>query len=132
MDDNEGFRKPLCQTLERAGYEVLSAADGAAALRLFRQQPVDLVITDIIMPEKEGLETIMELRRIKPELKIIAISGGGRIGAEDYLPLAEHLGAARTLAKPFSSAEIIEAVSGLLGAPGTSKPGKRGTAGPGP
>jgi CheY-like chemotaxis protein len=98
VDDDETFRRLLCQTLLRAGHEVLAADDGRGALRLYRQQPADLVITDLIMPEQEGLETILELRRLQPDLKIIAISGGGRMVPGDYLPIARHLGAARTLA----------------------------------
>jgi DNA-binding response OmpR family regulator len=117
VDDNEPFRRGLGLTLERAGYEVQSAPDGAVALKLFREFPADLVITDLIMPEKEGLETIMDLRRLQPELKIIAMSGGGRIDPNDYLPIAKKLGAALTLSKPFSTGEILEAVAGLLARP---------------
>ena len=114
VDDDEPLRRLLSQALARAGYAVITAENGVAALRLYREEPVELVITDLIMPEKEGFETIMELRRIEPNLKIIAISGGGRVDAGDYLPTARHLGAARTLAKPFSFQEMLEAVKGLL------------------
>jgi CheY-like chemotaxis protein len=114
VDDDDGFRRTLCQTLLRAGHEVLAAPDGSAALKFYRQQPVDLVITDLIMPDKEGLETILELRRLQPELKIIAVSGGGRNRLGEYLPIARRLGAAKTLAKPFTSQEILAAVASLL------------------
>lgn len=114
VDDNDSFRRSLAQTLQRADYEVLPAADGEVALSIFRQQPVDLVITDLIMPEKEGLETIMELRRLQPNIKVIAISGGGRNDPGDYLPIAEQLGAAKTLAKPFTAEEILAAVAQVL------------------
>ena len=114
VDDNESFRRSLGVVLQRAGYEVQSAADGSAALELYHQQPTDLVITDLIMPGKEGLETIVELRRLEPQLKIVAISGGGRMAPEDYLPMARHLGAAATLVKPFSPQEMLELVAKLL------------------
>jgi DNA-binding response OmpR family regulator len=122
VDDNEGFRRPLAAILQRAGYEVQTAGDGAAALALFRQHRFDLVITDLIMPEKEGLETIMELRRLRPTLKIIAMSGGGRMDPSDYLPMAERLGAALTLTKPFSAQEFLEAVATLLREPEGTPP----------
>ena len=116
VDDNESFRRPLAETLQRAGYEVESVGDGSTALKLFGQTPYDLVITDLIMPGKEGLETIVELRRLEPDLKIIAISGGGRISPQDYLPMARQLGAAVAMAKPFTAQEILEAVAKLLAA----------------
>jgi DNA-binding response OmpR family regulator len=114
VDDNEALRRPLGKFLEQAGYQVETAADGNAGLKLFRQSPFDLVVTDLIMPGKEGLETIVELRRIQPDLKIIAMSGGGRLDPSNYLPMATLLGATKVLAKPFSQDEIIEAVKSLL------------------
>ena len=114
VDDNESFRKPLGEVLRKSGYEVQTAAEGAAALRLFRQQPFDLVVTDLVMPGMEGIETIIEIRRIAPRAKIIAMSGGGRISPEDYLEMARHLGAARTLAKPFTAREFLESIAGVL------------------
>jgi DNA-binding NtrC family response regulator len=117
IDDDEAFRRILAETLERAGYEVLNAENGAVALKLFQAQPVDLVITDLIMPEKEGIETMLELHKLQPALKVIVMSGGGRVDASDYLPIARQLGAARTLAKPFRSQEILDAVAELLAKP---------------
>src|SRR5208283_2976492 len=93
VDDNAEVRRALSKTLLKAGYDVITAEDGAAAVRVYRGQSFDLVITDLIMPNQEGLETIMELRRLTPEVKIIAISGGGRLGPEDYLPIAQGIGA---------------------------------------
>jgi CheY-like chemotaxis protein len=110
VDDNETFCRSLAEILRRAGYEVRTAAEGSAALRLFREEPADLVITDLIMPGKEGLETIIELRQIRSSVRIIAISGGGRIDPGDYLPMAQQLGANRTLAKPFTSEQILDLV----------------------
>jgi DNA-binding response OmpR family regulator len=114
VDDDIQVRKMLCKALERAGYETVAAPDGKVAMRLFRENPADLVITDLIMPEKEGIETIMELRRDFPQVKIIAISGGGIIEAEKYLYIAEKSGAQLTLAKPFTLRELLEAVQSLL------------------
>jgi len=114
VDDDESFRQPLCQTLLCAGHEVLAAGDGREALKLYRRQPIDLVISDLVMPGKEGIETMLELRRLQPDLKIIAMSGGGYIQCIDYLQMARRLGANRTLAKPFTAQEVIEAVTSLL------------------
>jgi CheY-like chemotaxis protein len=114
VDDDEPFRKMLHKTLERAGYQVQDAPNGKAALELYRQEPTDLIITDLVMPEKEGLETIMELRRLNPAVKIIAMSGGGRMNPEVNLVMAQRLGAKRTLAKPFSQQEILDAIARVL------------------
>jgi len=114
VEDEAGLRGLMCQALERCGYGVQGAGDGRAALALFQQQPADLVITDILMPEVEGLETIVSLRKQRPNLKIIAISGGGYYAGHDYLPVAQALGAARTLSKPFTCEELEAAVRSLL------------------
>ncbi len=115
IDDDVEILEIYREILQREGYDVLAASDGRQGMKLCRDQEVDLVITDIIMPEKEGLETIMELRRDLPDVKIIAMSGGGQIGAEEYLPLAEKLGAQRTLDKPFTPKELLDAIRGILG-----------------
>ncbi len=83
-------------------------------MRLFLEQEADLIITDLIMPDKEGLETIMELRRDFPEVKIIAISGGRRVGPDEYLYMAKIMGAHLTLLKPFEQEELLPAVQELL------------------
>jgi DNA-binding response OmpR family regulator len=115
IDDDEQVRKVLRLTLIAAGFDVVEAQDGKIAMKIFQKNPgVDLIITDLIMPEKEGIETIIELRRDFPEIPIIAISGGGRIDPNDYLYLAKKLGAHKTLEKPFSRKEIIDAVNELL------------------
>lgn len=116
VDDDDSFRKMVHVTLERAGYHVVDANDGNKALNLFRAQPPDLVITDLIMPDKEGLETIMELRAAQPDMKIIAMSGGGRNRPGDYLKVARQMGAAQVLAKPFSSQELLDCVRTVIGA----------------
>ena len=116
IDDDEQMRNLLCRTMEYAGFNVEAASDGRKGLRLFEESPYDLVITDLIMPEQEGMETITFLRKNHPEVKIIAISGGGRIGPDTYLPAALELGADRAFAKPFPIDDIINAVKELLGA----------------
>jgi CheY-like chemotaxis protein len=116
IDDDEQLRDLLSQILERAGYLVREAVDGAAGLKLFRSEPADLVITDLIMPEKEGMELIMELRLQWPDVPLVAISGGGRSGPRNYLTMAKQLGARQTVSKPFSRDEILQAVRDALGA----------------
>jgi len=114
IDDDIKIREMLKQYLERAEYEVLVAPDGKAALKLHSANPVDLIITDIVMPEKDGLETIMELRRRFPAVKVIAISGGGKIEANEYLDIAKAMGVTRTFSKPFELRELLAAVRELL------------------
>lgn len=112
-DDNE-VREYLESLMERSGYETATAVNGKEGVDLFRTTPVDLVITDIIMPEKDGIETIMDMKRANPALKVIAISGGGRAEPENYLHSARLLGADRTIKKPFTNEDILEAVRALL------------------
>lgn len=115
IDDDDQMRVLLRQVMEWAGYEVVEAEDGREGMQIQRRQPADLVITDLIMPEQEGLETISLLRKEFPQTKIIAISGGGRIGPEAYLPAAQELGADRVFSKPFDVRELAGAVKELLG-----------------
>jgi DNA-binding response OmpR family regulator len=114
IDDEPEIRTILRQILEGAGYEVVDASNGWEGLRRYSEKPADLVITDLVMPEKEGIETIMELKRNFPGVKIIAISGGGHVGPDKYLSLAGGLGALRTFAKPFNIKELLTAVQELL------------------
>ncbi len=114
IDDEAELRAMLRRMLEQAGHEVTEAANGAQGLRLYEQDAPDLIITDIIMPEREGVETIIALRRADPELPIIAISGGGRLAATDFLSMAKKLGARHTLSKPFGRDQLLEAVSECL------------------
>ena len=110
IDDNEYMRNMMCDLLHRSGYQTLSAADGVEGLKLYHANKPDLVITDIIMPEKEGLEVIMELARIQPKPKIIAVSGGGIMSPATYLNLARGFGADRIVEKPFRPTEFLELV----------------------
>ena len=114
IDDEPHILLMLKKMLERSGYEIELATNGVEGIELFKKIKPDLVITDIIMPETEGIETIMELQRDFPDVKIIAISGGGHNIAENYLYLAKSLGVQRTFAKPIERDELLKAVSELL------------------
>jgi CheY-like chemotaxis protein len=114
IDDEDQPRRMLQQVLTRAGYEVIEASNGNEGLQYFRARPTDLIITDILMPEKEGLETIIDIRREFPAVKIIAISGGGRTGNLNFLEVAKRLGAQHTLQKPFELQDMLGAVRDLL------------------
>ena len=119
MDDDNQFREMLKIMLGNEGYnDIEDAENGYIGMKLIRKSHFDLVITDIIMPDKEGIETIMEIKKDFPATKIIAMSGGGKIGADSYLVMAGHLGADKTMAKPFLQSEIINAVRELLGEKG--------------
>ena len=115
VDDDEQIRVLLQQMMEWAGFEVLVAENGKIAMQMQSRQPADLVITDLIMPEQEGLETISRLKKDYAGIKIIAISGGGRIGPEAYLPAALELGADLVFSKPFDVQEVVDSVKELLG-----------------
>ncbi|HEY3286977.1 MAG TPA: response regulator [Gemmatimonadaceae bacterium] len=114
IDDDPVVRGMLVEMLQRAGYDVDSAEDGRAGMRRFHEQPSALVITDVVMPEQEGLETLMQLRHSGRPVKVMAISGGGRVGPDAYLNSARTLGADAILAKPFGREELLEKVSALL------------------
>ncbi len=117
IDDEEFARSTVRKYLESAGHSVIEARDGDEGLALQNEDPCAVVITDIIMPEKEGLETIMALRRSDPDLPIIAISGGGREGYRGYLEAAKPFGANHSLAKPFSQDDLLGAVEICLSNP---------------
>ena len=116
IDDDEDVRRTLVRMLETPGHEVHEAADGSSGLELCLEVDPQLVITDILMPEKEGIETIMTLKRDRPALKIIAISGGGRSGGMDFLDMARSLGADEVLQKPFRRAELLDLMTRVLAA----------------
>lgn len=114
IDDDVQILDILRQILECEGYEVVDATNGKEGISLYRKKPADLIITDIIMPDKEGIETIIELKRDFPGVKIIAISGGGRIGPEGYLNIAKKLGARYAFSKPVEREELLSAVRELI------------------
>jgi DNA-binding response OmpR family regulator len=114
IDDEPAILLMLKKMLEKAGHEVDIASNGNEGIILFEKNKHNLLITDIIMPEKEGMETIIELHKKYPGLKIIAISGGGRINSEGYLPGAKLLGANMIFQKPLIQKEFLVAVATLL------------------
>lgn len=117
VDDNADMRLGVQLVLERAGYEVATAANGARALELLRRAPPDVLITDIFMPEADGLETIARCKKEFPAVKIVAISGGGdRVRSKKYLSTAEVAGADAMLPKPFETAVLLETLQGLVAA----------------
>lgn len=115
IEDDGEIRDLLERLLTREGHTVATAINGKQGVVAFRANPFDMVITDIIMPEKDGIEAIMDLKRERPDLKLIAISGGGRADPENYLHSAQLLGATRTLRKPFTNDAILATVKELLG-----------------
>jgi CheY-like chemotaxis protein len=112
IDDEPGVRRMIRQMLARGGHEVTEAADGIEGLARVRENLPDLIITDILMPNKEGIETIGEVRRYARNLPILVISGNP--GSALYLEMARMLGAHASLSKPFRSAELLDAVNALL------------------
>lgn len=114
IDDDGAIRGTMRRILERDGHEVREAADGRAGLEWFRAEGADVVVTDIIMPDKEGIETIIELREASPDVRILAVSGGNGLGGNDRLLDARALGADASLPKPFTVDQLRQAVSELL------------------
>ena len=115
VDDEQQIRRMLVTCLTRAGHEVIEAADGEEALQHYADEPVDLIVLDLLMPGKEGLETLMALRDDPERPKVIAISGGARSVGADFLPVARKLGADMTLKKPFHNQALLDAIADLLG-----------------
>ena len=124
IDDEEDIRLVLKSILERAGYDVDVAADANDGLNLLRENKADLVITDVIMPGKDGVETVYDIRMEFPNTKVIVISGGGNVAPMEYEPAAiatnaylasaTAAGADLTLTKPFEREELLEAIASLL------------------
>jgi DNA-binding response OmpR family regulator len=131
IDDDPLIRSLIARVLCDEGYESLVAVNGRQGLKIFDTERPDLIITDIIMPDMEGIETIRELRAINPDVRIIAISGGGRIGNVDYLSMAAKFGAREVICKPFELSELTASVERCL-APraeyGTQRPGSAAAA----
>ena len=113
VDDDDMSRGTIHQMLERAGHEVRSTDSGTEALGLFQTHQPALVITDLIMPDTDGLELIQQLRKLDAGVRILAISGGGRVNANEYLTVARKFGAAGILAKPFSNQELKDAIAAV-------------------
>ena len=120
VEDDDEVRDVLKTLLREEGHEVFEASDGNEAMEQFRQTPADLVILDIVLPDKEGLETIIYLKRTHPNVKIMAMSGGGRTSPQDYLDMAKRLGAVEVIAKPFSIDDFLRSVNLTLKKTGQS------------
>ncbi|HEY1847869.1 MAG TPA: response regulator [Opitutaceae bacterium] len=114
VDDEPGIRELLSLMLEGAGHTVASAEDGLQAPKILASKPIDVVITDLLMPERDGLEFITEVRKKYPKVKIIAMSGGGHIARDSYLRIAKNFGAHVLLEKPFSQSGVLGAIEAVL------------------
>lgn len=115
VDDEDQIRQLIRETLEQAGYDVQEASNGKQGLERYRAKPTDLVIMDILMPDQDGLESIMTLRREFPASRVIAITGGSdMIGILNFLDVAKMLGARRTLQKPFDMQTLLDAAQSEL------------------
>lgn len=114
VDDDDAVLRLIEAALHRAGHEVQIARDGNEAMRKLEGMPIELVLTDVVMPEKEGIQLMMELKRLSPHQKFIAMSGGGEFGFESYLNYAKMLGAVATLQKPFGMQTLLKTVEGAL------------------
>jgi CheY-like chemotaxis protein len=123
VDDDKDFRVMLHAMLRRAGYQVREAQNGNEALALHRERPSDVIILDLLMPEKEGIETILELRRTHANVKIIAISGSSQVNRASNLEMARRLGAEASLEKPFSREELLDTMARVLSSGGNDSPG---------
>jgi len=121
MEDDDIFREAVALLLRERGFTVLEARDGDEGTRLFQVEPTDLVLTDIVMPNKEGLETVIELRRAHPGLGIIVMSGGTAHDAPLYLKMAGTFGANRVLEKPFAIEALLTAITEVLAGPAPAK-----------
>jgi DNA-binding response OmpR family regulator len=114
VEDDKDLREMLKVSLLQRKYTVVEASNGKEALLKFKPSVTDLVITDLIMPDEDGLKVIMKIREIKSSVKIIAISGGGKAGPGNYLNLAKALGADIIFSKPFSINDLIKKIEELL------------------
>lgn len=114
IDDEDAYRKMLKKALDQGGYQVLEAEGGRVGLRMYREFKPDLVITDLVMPDMEGIETIKALKALNPNVKIIAISGGGLNNPEIYLRLAKLMGAGHVFSKPLDIKELLSVISRMV------------------
>jgi DNA-binding NtrC family response regulator len=117
VEDDEPLARVMRRSLESLGHEVVQASDGKSALDHFFKREFDLVVTDILMPEKDGLELIPQIRKTKPGVRMLAVSGGGQVGPNSYLVAAKALGAHETLAKPFSMEDFQAVATRVLNMP---------------
>ncbi|MBU0690790.1 response regulator [bacterium] len=114
VDDDKNIGDVLLETLTFEGYEPIYVEDGSAAMNILREQHIDVTLMDIIMPKQEGLQTIRQIRKEFPEVPIIAMSGGGRVGPTNYLTVAKLLGARYAFTKPINNEELLHAINVLI------------------
>lgn len=114
IDDDPIMRETIKDILQYEDYYVVDAADGREGMALLQKETFDMIVTDVLMPEKDGIEVIMEAKKRQPKIQIVAISGGGYISAENYLKMAGDLGASATVVKPFDIDLFIDKVNSLL------------------
>ncbi len=124
IDDDEPLLMTLEQVLLAIGHAVVTAGDGLQAAKLFRAEPFELILTDLVMPNREGLETIIELHREFPDVGVIAMSGGVTL-SKTYLAMAARLGAHRTLSKPFTPGQLTQAIDEALAASAVAREKKK-------
>jgi CheY-like chemotaxis protein len=114
VDDEAQLRRVVRLMLAMSGYEVIEAATGKEALKSIKEKEIDLVITDIFMPDMDGLELIKEIKKISSELKVLVVSGNGQNDSDLYLDLASRFGADRTMRKPFQNKDLVETTAALV------------------
>ena len=117
VDDDPEFREALCRALRGAGHAVEEAADGIQALRVAAADPPDLLITDLIMPNRDGIELVMAVKQAHPAMRILVISGRANVGPLDLMDVAARLGANATLAKPFATEQLFAKIAEVLDPP---------------
>jgi DNA-binding NtrC family response regulator len=117
VDDDDAFRQTVCDLLANGDFEILSAESGAKSFAVLRNQPVDIVLTDIVMPDEDGLEIVRKINKMNPAPKIVAMSGGGRIAATDYLKMAKLMGASATIPKPFKQQQLVDLLQQVFSSP---------------
>jgi DNA-binding response OmpR family regulator len=115
IDDDPIMRETIRDILQVEGFKVILASNGKEGMRSLEMMDVDIILTDVLMPEKDGIEVIMDAKRKHPKVKIIALSGGGYISAENYLTMAQNLGANETVMKPFDIDDLMQKVVKLTG-----------------
>ena len=120
LEDNEPYRTLIVEVLTLAGFEVCAAPDGRRVSQILHERRIDLVVTDLVMPERDGIETLTELRYSHPQLPVIAISGDVPMNRDLYLTIAEKLGASRVIAKPFKMEQLVAAAREAIVAGNTS------------
>ena len=113
VEDDELVRYSLTELLEEAGHQVLARENGYKIIEFVESHPVDIVLTDIVMPEVDGMEVLTAMRKSFPDLPVVALSGGGRISGADYLQMAEVIGAKRTISKPVKPDVLLNTVAEL-------------------